>query len=75
MPYLYNVTDYDELNEWYSTKAEAVRAARAWSDPRSRIRVNRHAIEKLTPRYACKLLTGCGFSLAQETILTIEADP
>jgi hypothetical protein len=73
---VYNVTDYDEINEWFPTIQQAKRAAidwaRAWPayDPKTdhEIVVVACQLERLTRAYACKLLSGQGWAVAQETI-------
>lgn len=77
MSYLYNVTDYDGINEWFPSKREAFRAAKVWAaeDQRHSITVVRCQIERLTLRYACRLLTGEGFTSEQVTVLKIEPPP
>ena len=74
MPHVYNVTDYNELDEWHATRRAAKRAAIDWAhqsnDPDYEVRVVAHGIEPLTRNYACKLLSGTGWATETFTIYT-----
>lgn len=70
---LYNVTDYDEVNEWHPTKAVAIKVARDLSkdlpDYETGVVVNEHDIgATLNREVACRLLSGSGFSLKQTEV-------
>lgn len=72
MSYVYNVTDYNEINEFYPTKREAIAQAKGWGQRDVTVYVNRHMLLPLNLRYACRLLTGCGWSAEQVEVFKIE---
>jgi LPS sulfotransferase NodH len=75
--YIYNVTDDDELNEWFQNKRDAIASCIHWFETQGidHVRVDRHELDRLTQAYVCKLLTGCGWSLGLETVFERRREP